>query len=143
RGKDPDALKRLFVVDARLAHLWSQYQETLHEQTEDRDGQARVVAVRSTVPAEAYFNSQYVVDSRLRTEFFRHLPGIFTGVGIIGTFLGLLQGLQAFRITEDTQVVRRSLEALLHGVSHAFIVSAAAIGLAMLITLVEKWVTSG
>src|SRR4051794_32876400 len=67
RGKNPDALKKVFAVDARLAHLWSQYQETLHSQTEDRDGQTKIVAVRSTVPAESYFNSQYVVDSRLRT----------------------------------------------------------------------------
>ena len=49
------------------------------------------------MPAEAYFNSQYVVDSRLRTEFFRHLPGIFTGVGIIGTFSGLITGLRQFQ----------------------------------------------
>ena len=84
-----------------------------------------------------------LVDSRLRTEFFKHLPGILTGLGIIGTFLGLLQGLRAFRITEDTQVVRASLEALLQGVFHAFLVSAVAIGLAMLITVIEKWVTSG
>src|SRR5688572_29587296 len=69
KGKSPEALKKIFAVDDRLAHLWNQYQETLHEQTEDRDGQAQVVAVRSTAPAEAYFNSPYVVDSRLRTEF--------------------------------------------------------------------------
>src|SRR5262249_7314148 len=84
RGKKPEALKNIFAIDERLAHLWRQYHETLHEQTEDRDGQSQVLAVRSTVPAEAYFNSQYVVDSRLRTEFFKHLPGIFTGIGIIG-----------------------------------------------------------
>jgi hypothetical protein len=143
RGKNPDALKKIFAVDGRLAHLWSQYQETLHEQTEDRDGQAKVVAVRSTVPAEAYFNSQYVVDSRLRTEFFRHLPGIFTGVGIIGTFSGLIRGLRQFQTSIGSSLqVTNALPPLLHEVSTAFLVSAAAITSAMLVTLVEKLLIS-
>src|SRR5262249_40690468 len=81
-------LTQVFTGDERLLHLWTQYEETLHNQMEERDGQSIIVAVRSTIPAETYFNSQYVVDSRLHTEFFRHLPGIFTGVGIIGTFSG-------------------------------------------------------
>jgi hypothetical protein len=141
----PAAVKKVFAVDQRLAHLWSQYQDTLHEQTEDRDGQVKVVAVRSTVPAEAFFNSQYVVDARLRTEFFRHLPGIFTGVGIIGTFSGLIGGLSRFRAfggasatADSSAAIRGDVENLLHEVSRAFLVSAAAIAAAMLVTLVEK-----
>jgi hypothetical protein len=143
KGKNPDALKKIFGVDNRLAHLWSQYQETLHEQTEDRDGQTKVVAVRSTVPAEAYFNSQYVVDSRLRTEFFRHLPGILTGIGIIGTFSGLIPGLRQFQKGMGSSLqTTESLGRLLQEVSTAFLVSAAAIVSAMLVTLVEKLLIS-
>src|SRR2546425_5483303 len=93
----PQQLKAIFSGDEQLLHLWKQYEETLHEQTEDRGGTVRVIAVRSTIPAETFFNSQYVVDSRLHTEFFRHLPGIFTGVGIIGTFSGLIMGLREFQ----------------------------------------------
>jgi hypothetical protein len=97
-----------------------------------------VVAKRPTVPAEIFFNTQILVDNRLRTEFFKHLPGIFTGVGIIGTFTGLIIGLQAFEVSEAPSVVRQSLNALLHGVWEAFLVSALAIFLAMVVTLVEK-----
>jgi len=143
RGKKPDALKNIFAVDDRLAHLWNQYQETLHEQTEDRDGQARVLAVRSTVPAEAYFNSQYLVDSRLRTEFFKHLPGIFTGIGIIGTFSGLILGLSKFQQGMGSSLqTTAALQDLLREVSTAFYVSATAIGLAMLVTFCEKLLIS-
>lgn len=134
----------VFADDETLNHLWHEYKDTLHEQKEaNSSGIQEVIAIRATVPAETIFSTQALVDSRLRTEFFKHLPGILTGLGIIGTFLGLLQGLQAFHISENTQVVRASLEALLHGVFDAFLVSATAIGLAMLITLIEKWVTSG
>ena len=39
---------------------------------------------RST--AVSRFNTQVLVDTPLNTEFFRHLPGLLTGIGIIGTF---------------------------------------------------------
>jgi hypothetical protein len=96
--------------------------------------------VRSTIPASAYFSAEYLVDSRLRTEFFKHLPGIFTGIGIIGTFTGLIEGLRRFQVSENAATVRTSLESLMHSVGEAFLISAAAIGAAMLVTLIEKMI---
>ena len=88
--------QKAFSRDRQLAHLWKEYQDSLHLQRVARDGQMIVMAVRATGPAEIYFNNQFVVDSRLRTEFFKHVPGLFTGIGIIGTFSGLITGLRAF-----------------------------------------------
>lgn len=130
--------KKVFSTDKRLAHLWKEYQDSLHLQKEDRGGQMEVTAIRATVPAEVYFNNQYVVDSRLRTEFFKHLPGIFTGIGIIGTFTGLIAGLRVFQVSENAAIVRTSLEALMHSVGEAFIISASAIAAAMVVTFIEK-----
>lgn len=138
KSRDPQVLHTIFARDARLLHLWSEFRDTLHEQREERDGQMVTAALRATAPAESYFNNQYVVESRLRTEFFKHLPGIFTGIGIIGTFTGLITGLQNFQVPDDPAKVRHSLEALLSGVFEAFIVSAAAITLAMIVTFLEK-----
>lgn len=135
---NPSDFKKLFAGDGQLAHLWAEFQDTLHEQREERDGQMQVVAVRSTVAAETFFNEQFVVDSRLRTEFFKHLPGIFTGLGIIGTFTGLIEGLRRFQVSENAATVRASLESLMHAVGEAFLISAAAITAAMLVTFVEK-----
>lgn len=130
----------LFETDQTLKHLWQEFRKTLHEQKEldTKTGQLRVVALRPTVPAEMFFNTQALVDNPLRIEFFRHLPGIFTGVGIIGTFMGLIIGLQAFQVSETPTVVRQSLNSLLHGVWEAFLVSALAISLAMIVTVIEK-----
>lgn len=134
----PSNFKKLFAGDKQLAHLWTEFQDTLHEQREERDGQMHLNAVRSTVAADAFFNEQFVVDSRLRTQFFKHLPGIFTGLGIIGTFTGLIEGLRHFQVTENAVTVRASLESLMHAVGEAFLISAAAITAAMLVTFVEK-----
>src|SRR5262249_37062657 len=138
-------LERAFAIDRLLSHLWQEYRHTLHEQraVDAKSGSQEVIGIRATVPAETFFNSQAVVDGRLRVEVFKHLPGICTGLGIIGTFIGLINGLSAFRVSENAQEVRTSLEALLHGVFEAFLVSAAAITIAMSITLLEKWLISG
>jgi DNA anti-recombination protein RmuC len=130
--------KSVFSKDLPLSHLWNEYKESLHPQHEERDGQLVLKASRSTMPAEMFFSCQAVVDSRLRVEFFKHLPGLFTGIGIIGTFSGLIYGLRAFQVSENAATVRASLEGLMHSVGEAFLISAAAIGLAMLVTFVEK-----
>ncbi len=132
-----DAIQKIFPTK-RLRHLWQEYNQTLHAQYEDQEGQLQVRVIRSTIPAEMYFNDQYVVDSHLRVEFFKHLPGIFTGLGIVATFGGIIDGLRQFQVSEDTTVVRHSLEVLMQSVGHAFLVSACAIALAMLFTLLEK-----
>lgn len=132
-----EAIQHIFPTK-RLRHLWQEYNQTLHAQYEEQDGQLQVGVIRSTIPAEMYFNDQYVVDSHLRTEFFKHLPGIFTGLGIVATFGGIIDGLKQFQVSEDTAVVRNSLEILMQSVGHAFLVSACAIALAMLYTLLEK-----
>lgn len=138
RADDLSGLEQIFSSDRTLRHLWKEFRDTLHTQREERDGQLAVVAYRATAPAESFFNGQNVVDGRLRTEFFKHLPGVFTGIGIIGTFAGLITGLQSFEVPDDPARVRASLELLLAGVYEAFVVSASAIGLAMAVTLVEK-----
>lgn len=136
-------LAEVFNQAGILLPLWREYADSLHRQTEPDPATGReTVRFRSTAPAEAIFRQEVIVDIPLRAGFFRHLPGIFTGVGIIGTFSGLLTGLGAFRISENPMVVRDSLGHLLHGVSMAFVISAAAITLAMGVTFIEKGIIS-
>jgi exonuclease VII small subunit len=97
---------------------------------------------RATSCAANVFSEQMVVDTPLKTEFYKHLPGILTGIGIIGTFSGLIAALSQFEITADPEIVRKSLYGLIQGVGHAFIVSAAAITLAMLFTWIEKFLVT-
>jgi hypothetical protein len=132
-------LKSAFSSDPTLSHLWREYADTLHHQQEFGGSEKQPIDVlRSTVPASSVFTTEAIVDARLWTEFFKHVPGIFTGLGIIGTFSGLIRGLQAFQVSTDPNVVRGGLEGLMHHVAAAFVVSAIAIGLAMAATLIER-----
>lgn len=136
---DLDPIVTLAMTTNSLKHLWSEYTETLHPQKSiDESGQERVVCWRATTMAEAFFTEQVLVDTPLKTEFYKHLPGILTGLGIIGTFAGLIKGLTQFEVSDNPDAVRVCLRNLIQGVGHAFWISASAIGLAMLLTWVEK-----
>jgi hypothetical protein len=132
------------MTSSKLAHCWSEFEESLHPQTgPDEFGQERVVRWRSTVPAESIFNVETLIGVELKTEYFKHQPGILTGIGILGTFIGLLRGLSNFSVSSDPEKVRLSLDHLILGVREAFYMSAIAIGLAMFTTLLEKLCISG
>jgi ABC-type transporter Mla subunit MlaD len=121
-----------------LKHLWKEYCETLHpERDTDASGQTRLIRYRATTLAESYFTDQALVDTPLKTEFFKHLPGMLTGLGIIGTFSGLISGLSTFDVSRPERAALE-LDRLLQHVSSAFVISAIAITLAMLFTWIEK-----
>jgi hypothetical protein len=132
---DPVHIK---TADRRLKHLWDQYCSSLHQPdgaVNPKTGARAAVPYRSTLPAEAIFNSQAIFEGRIHTEFFKHLPGLLTGLGIIGTFLGLIDGLE--RSTGEGNTIQTAV--LIGSVKSAFQVSASAIVLAMLITFFEKF----
>ncbi|MVW64211.1 anti-phage defense ZorAB system ZorA [Massilia sp. NEAU-DD11] len=131
-----EAAQRVFN-DTVFAHHWSEFQETLHDQYHDEAGERRITRTRATVPSSHYFSSQSIVDTPLRTEYFKHLPGILTGLGIIGTFLGLMLGLNQFD-PGTPEEVQESVRGLLHDVLFAFVGSFTAIVAAMIVTHVEK-----
>jgi hypothetical protein len=131
------------MASPALTHLWGEYVKTLHPQRQDDGtGQSQIVRWRSTALAETFFSEQVVVDGRLKTEFFKHLPGVLTGLGIIGTFAGLIKGLVNFKVNVDPTSAQEQLQALVNSVGHAFYVSATAIGLAMIFTWIEKSVVT-
>ena len=136
-GKPTENMDQIFKNRGVLEHLWLEYADSLHKQTDEQS-----VRLRSTLPAGVVFRPDILVDIPLRTDFFKHLPGLFTGVGIIGTFYGLLIGMKSFVVSNNSVVVRDSLTRLLHGVSEAFLISTSAITLAMIVTFIEKLAVS-
>lgn len=122
-----------------LKHLWDEYADTLHELRKASSGGLVLSEVRATVPAETLFTREVLVDSRLFDDFTRHLPGVLTGLGIIGTFAGLLQGLDKFDPTSSASAVA-GLKPLLDGVNHAFVASGVAISCAMGVVFISRLV---
>ena len=139
-GRDPRGLDAMFAKQP-LLHIWNEYSDTLHPMRLALNGQTPVVEYRSSMPAEMMFTKEALVDAPLFDDFWRHLPGILTGLGIIGTFAGLLRGLDSFKgaIATNTSNAVAGLGPLLEAVMHAFTVSAAAIFCAMLVVFFSRY----
>lgn len=129
-------LKNLFV-QPELKHAWNEFADSLHPQNELVGSEEKIVKMRATAPSASFFSEQQLVDIPLNTEFFKHLPGILTGLGIIGTFYGLMIGLNHFDPSTPEQVTS-SVNNLLHDVLYAFLGSAVAIFASIVITWLEK-----
>ena len=140
-GETPGQIKQTLeaIFSGTVAYkAWREFEETLHERTAPGAGDTEIIDIRATAPAGAYVSLDNVVDPRIQVEYFKHLPGVLTGLGIIGTFTGLIQGLIAFNPGGDPSELRGSLAELFRHVMEAFTFSGIAIASAMVITLLEK-----
>ncbi|MBF0188131.1 MAG: hypothetical protein HQL50_09405, partial [Magnetococcales bacterium] len=118
---------------------WRDFVHTLHRQRHpDSISSEGRVLYRATFPAEVHFNTANLVDTPMRVEFFRHLPGMLTGAGIVSTFAGILLGLTEFNPTVAPDQVTLQLKNLFTGVSTAFVASFFAISTAIVVTVIEK-----
>ncbi len=127
---NPNEIDEIFQ-ERPFNYVWKEFKNSLHEVTNEEGNDK---TVRSTLTADFYFAKEAIVDSYINVEFFKHLPGIFTGIGIIGTFSGLIWGLHQFNTTNAVE----TLNLLLGEVSSAFVGSGIAIFVAILITFFEK-----
>lgn len=129
--------------DPQLSSLWAEYSEALDKRNELPDPVSnKARRWRASALAETFFSDYALVDSPLRSDFYKHVPGILTGLGIIGTFSGLINGLVHFDVSDPTST-QAQLSLLVQTVGQAFFVSALAIALAMLFTWLEKALLSG
>lgn len=135
-----------------LKQLWLEYEDTLHDQYKVVEGERQLIKSRATAGAESFFTNHAVVDARIGAEFFKHLPGILTGIGIIGTFFGLIMGLQGFDLSalgkvggdvaeasaKAAQQITESVGKLLTDVKYAFYGSIFSIIASIVVTAFEK-----
>lgn len=130
-----------FKQDTVALHCLKEYEESLYRRTEILDsGEVRTMQFQLSEPAASFFDVASLIENPAKINFFNHLPGIFTSFGIIGTFFGLIIGLQAFNLdTSHVESIQRGVTGLLGSVMHAFVVSATAIILALLTTFFEKF----
>lgn len=140
---DLSNIEQLSQNDPQLAQVWREYSQAL-ESLQQLESSAATTAGKWTASSHAdlYFTEQALVDTPLQSNFYKHIPGILTGVGIIGTFTGLIAGLIGFDVSNPERV-QAELSQLVQTVGHAFLVSALAITLAMVFTWIEKSVLTG
>lgn len=136
--RDLSDLEHMAQSHPHLSQLWQDYSQALDNLALlESDPQHPTGQWQTTSAAELFFSEHALVDSPLQVNFYKHIPGILTGVGIIGTFSGLIMGLVHFDVSTPEQV-QLALSHLVQTVGHAFLISACAITLAMVFTWTEK-----
>ncbi len=99
-----------------VAPLWEKYEKTLI-----KDRRNDMVTVYSTVDSDEYINPVNLM-SGLNVSFFSNLGGIFTGLGILGTFVGLTLGILGIDTSSSIRL-QAGISTLLAGSTTAFITS--------------------
>lgn len=87
--------------------------------------------------AESYFN-QTLVQKQINIEFWKSIPGMFVGLGILGTFVGLTLGISDFNFSSSDKILV-SIETLIGGIKTAFLTSLHGISLSILFGCYEKF----
>lgn len=128
--------KKLSDDSSLVKEAWLDFRDTLvYEKDPVNDS---ITVVRSTVDASIYFNDTMLLSKReVNIDFFNAVPGFLTGLGILGTFLGLTLGLGDID-PENAATLNKGVQGLLSGVGTAFITSLYGIAFALLFSFFQK-----
>lgn len=100
---------------------WTEFVETLVRPEDGSDD-----PIRNTVDVSRYLNDASIIFPEISFSFYRSVPNLLTGMGILGTFVGLAAGVGAASSgisSGDPSEITASLQQLLDGASLAFLTS--------------------
>ncbi|MGE0929494.1 MotA/TolQ/ExbB proton channel family protein [Peijinzhouia sedimentorum] len=87
--------------------------------------------------AQYYFNESSLILKNSNLRYFFSLPNIFVGLGILGTFVGLVYGISSFEYG-DSQEIKDGINVLLSGMATAFYTSVTGMFFSILFNIIEK-----
>ncbi|MES1928844.1 hypothetical protein SADO_06307 [Salinisphaera dokdonensis CL-ES53] len=119
-----------------VSHAWNEFREILLP-----DGWSDPPKVRNAQSPGEYFYRSSVVGGRVNLRFYNSLPNLFTGLGILGTFIGLVAGIYLAGNglgSDDPELVQAALRELLGGASLAFMTSIAGLVSSIGFNVAEK-----
>lgn len=128
-GAGLDELRHSTETDQNFADAWKSFDRTLiHEGSEK-------VHIWASQPLSEAFNLRSLV-YQINLELYRVLPGIFTGLGLLLTFLAILIALSGVKVLQDQSV--SGIDLLVSGLSGKFFSSVVALLLATAFLMEEK-----
>lgn len=127
-------LKEKFPTKGELAEAWREFEDSLITD-ENR------VIVYKTDEASLFFSEERLLEQYIYLRFWNSVPAILVGLGILGTFVGLVLGLRDFSDIkfEQSNEIQNAITNLLSGVSTAFVTSVWGMVVSLLFNVLEKW----
>ena len=124
-----------------LSDGWREFNETLLIPEVDFDIKDEDWKILNTHHTSTYFNQRYILWSKVNMRWFNTLPNILTGLGIVGTFVGLVAGIYIASpglSADNIEEAKGALNVLLSGASLAFLTSIAGLSSSMFFSKAEK-----
>ena len=116
--------------------MWQEFRKTLISRTTND----RTLVLATHRPQE-FFNARNL---RTQYDFFRSLPNLFVGLGLLGTFIGLIAALtfstQDLAIADNQDKIKTALSGLLTTAAAKFYISAAGLIASLILSLSTKTV---
>jgi len=113
----------------KLKYLWNSFDKTLIKNNNDEN-------IKSLVDVEYFFNKNSMI-THLGSKMFSSIPGIFLGIGLLGTFFGLYFALIQMDMSTQ-QKFQSSIETLINMAGVKFSASIWGLGLSVIFTFVDK-----
>jgi methyl-accepting chemotaxis protein len=129
-------IENLMLKSRYLRHSWQKFRETLIENSEHQE-------ILNTARPQIYFNT---VEAGLGFPFYRAMPNLLVGIGLLLTFFGLVSALyfatDAINNARDLAASQQALKDLLYAASFKFYTSIAGLAGSIIMTLVLRYGTS-
>lgn len=119
-----------------LRNRWHEFSEVLLMPETDFDSGN----ICNTKQPQLYFSQHSILWHRMNMRFYNAFPNFLTGLGIIGTFVGLVWGISnaAPGLSGDMEQSKAALSGLLSGASLAFYTSIAGLVSSIIFSFLEK-----
>lgn len=101
-----------------------------------QDGSDELLLRRSVDAAEIFTDARFA-PGLSTNRIFQALPGILTGLGVLGTFIGLQLGIGGLDL-QDLKKLETSIVPLIQGCAVAFSTSVWGVGVSLIFSLLEK-----
>ena len=129
-------LRLKFVHNNELAEAWQEFEDSLITRNYNEKQ-----IVYKTAEASFFFSEERLLEQYLNIRFWNNVPALLVGLGILGTFVGLVWGLKSFSGIDDftSAEMEKAIKELLPGVSTAFVTSVWGMFASLFFNGLEKW----
>jgi methyl-accepting chemotaxis protein len=135
RGISDYSASRQTLGDDRVFPLFHEFNHHLVD-LRRQDGSGEWV-LRRSVDADEIFTDDRLAPGLSSNRVFQALPGILTGLGVLGTFVGLQLGIAGLDL-HDLKKLETSIVPLIQGCAVAFSTSVWGVAASLLFSLLEK-----
>lgn len=120
-------------IEEKYYPLWKEFDESLVNDGENRS------RLGNTLDAVHFFNIGNIAPVFENSRFLKAVPGMLTGIGVLGTFAGLYIGLKGINVGgSNPDELRAGINVMISGASAAFFTSIWGVGASLLFTVIEK-----